>query len=69
MNKAAKSGCNHQNRKESKKKENNSKNKPMMKLIHSSTSMKSALVYVYLIQAGYSKGWNPIQKFLHGQKK
>ena len=40
-----------------------------MKLIHSSTSMKSALVYVYLIQAGYSKGWNPIQKFLHGQKK
>ena len=39
-----------------------------MKLIHSSTSMKSALVYVYLIQAGYSKGWNPIQKFSMDKK-
>ena len=57
MNKTAKSGRYYQNMKEAKKKkENNSKNEPTMKLIHSSTSIKSVLVYIYLFQDGYFKG-------------
>ena len=57
MNKTAKSGRNYQNRKESKSvKQSNLTNEPMMKLIDLSSSMKSALVYIYLLQDGYSKG-------------
>ena len=37
--------------KNERKKENNSKNKTTMKLIHSSTSRKFALVYVYIFQS------------------
>ena len=57
MNKTAKSGHNYQNRKESKSiKQSNLKNEPTMKLIGLPSSMKSALVYVYLLQESLSKG-------------
>ena len=69
INKAAKPDVIFKTRKNQRKKENNSKNESTMKLIHLSTSTKSALVYVYLFQNNYSKGWIPIQKFFHGQEK
>ena len=55
--------------KNQRKKVNNSKIEPTKKLIHSSASTKSALVYIYPFQDGYSLRLSlPIQKFSMDKK-
>ena len=68
MNKAANLDVIIKTGKNQRKKVNNSKIEPTMKLIHSSASTKSALVYIYPFQDGYSKDWSPIQKFSMDKK-